>query len=99
MQNTKCIATVSARVQGKVEDSLDMLSERIQRLEKLAEDLVNLVSYSADIPNSLEGVPTNNEPTLYQRINRADSRIDDVNARLALTIDIINQNFGSIKLD
>lgn len=84
---------------GKVESALDTLSGRVHHISKLAEELIDLIQYPQQIPCALGGVDAKSEPTLSQKINRIDSRVDDTAQRLALVIDIIRQNLGSIKLD
>lgn len=83
---------------GKVEDALIDLSGRIDSLENLTHSLLNLIQYPQPV-TSCDNALTQSDLTLVQRIHVFDSRVADANNTLAIAIDIIRQNLGSIKLD
>ena len=94
-----CGVPANPKEASRVGVALDTLCGRVHHLEKLAEELIDLIQYPQPAPCNPDGVLGANEPTLHQQINRIDSRVDDVTQRLTLAVDIIRQNLDGIKLD
>jgi hypothetical protein len=101
MLTEKCaMDNLSVTAPGKIEESLKILFDYVDKLEKIAESIVCNVTYSSDDPVICQPcTEKTNEPTLRERINQAAKRISDANQRLELANSIIEENLGDIKLD
>jgi len=82
--------------EGRVVQSLNGLSNSIYRLERMLDELHDLIRNPEPIPGSLDCTCSE---SLIDRIKLLNERSDDAAIKLESVINIIRYNLSGIKLD
>lgn len=87
---------------GRVGNAIDSLSNSSYRLDKLVDELTDLILHprpQAPADQQVCGAPKDFELTLVHQISRITARTDDTIDRLEMAVNVIRENLSGIKLD